>query len=98
MDDNVIDLPGDAYRAVTLRAFDPKTGLWAIWWLDGRDPGANLDPPVKGGFDGGVGTFFADITFSGKPVRMRFVCGPGVGARPSAARSASRCRDPRLAC
>ena len=73
MDDNVIDLPGDAYRAVTLRAFDPKTGLWAIRWLDGRDPGANLDPPVKGGFDGGVGTFFADITFSGKPVRMRFV-------------------------
>jgi hypothetical protein len=73
MDDNVLDLPGDAYRAVTLRAFDPKTGLWAIWWLDGRDPHANLDPPVKGRFDGGVGTFFADITFSGKPARMRFV-------------------------
>jgi hypothetical protein len=73
MDDNVLDLPGDAYRAVTLRAFDPTTELWSIWWLDGRDPAANLDPPVKGRFDGGVGTFFADIAFSGKPVRMRFV-------------------------
>jgi hypothetical protein len=73
MDDNVLDLPGDPYRAVTLRAFDPKTGLWAIWWLDGRDPHAALDPPVKGRFDQGVGTFYADITFEGKPVRVRFV-------------------------
>ena len=35
-DDNVLDLPnGRAYRAVTLRAYDPETGQWAIWWLDG---------------------------------------------------------------
>jgi hypothetical protein len=73
MDDNVLDLPGGAYRAVTLRAFDPKTRLWAIWWLDGRDPSAALDPPVKGRFEHGVGTFYADIVFEGKPVRVRFV-------------------------
>lgn len=40
MDDNFLDLPGDAYRAVTLRSFDPAKKLWSIWWLDGRNPGS----------------------------------------------------------
>jgi hypothetical protein len=30
--------PGGHYRAVSLRAFDPKTRRRAIWWVDGRDP------------------------------------------------------------
>jgi hypothetical protein len=72
-DDNVLDMPGGAYRAVGLRAFDAKTGLWAIWWLDGRTPEASLEPPVKGRFEQGVGTFYADDTFAGKPIRVRFM-------------------------
>ena len=72
MDDNVLDLPGDAYRAVTLRAFNPATGLWSIWWLDGRNPGA-LDPPMVGRFEDGVGTFYADDRFAGRPIRVRFL-------------------------
>jgi hypothetical protein len=72
MDDNLLDMPGGAYRAVTLRAFDPKTGQWSIWWLDGRNPSGNLDPPVRGRFEGGVGTFYADDTLNGKPIRVRF--------------------------
>jgi len=35
VDDNVLYLPDDTYRAVSLRSFDPKTGEWSIWWLDG---------------------------------------------------------------
>ena len=73
VDDNVLKLPGDEYRAVALRAYDPKTGQWAIWWLDGRNPFGELDPPVKGHFENGVGTFYADDTLRGKPIRMRFV-------------------------
>jgi hypothetical protein len=73
MDDNVLDMPGGAYRAVTVRAFDPKSGLWAIWWLDGRNPGGDLDPPVKGSFQNGVGTFYADDRFEEKPIRVRFL-------------------------
>ncbi len=73
IDDNVLELPGDPYRAVTLRAFDVKTGLWSIWWLDGRSPKGPLDPPVRGTFKEGVGTFFADDTFDGKPIRVRFI-------------------------
>lgn len=73
IDDNVIDLPGGAYRAVTLRAFDPKTGLWSIWWLDGRTPQGPLEPPMRGRFQNGVGLFYADETFNGKPIKVRFI-------------------------
>jgi hypothetical protein len=73
IDENVLDLPGDAYRGFTVRTYDPKTAQWAIWWIDSRDPFAKLDPPVKGRFVNGVGTFYADDTFKGKPIRVRFV-------------------------
>jgi len=72
VDDNVLDMPGGAYRAVGLRAYDPKTAQWAIWWLDGRNPFGELDPPVKGRFTDGVGNFYAETTLRGKPIRMRF--------------------------
>lgn len=72
MDDNWLDAPGGAYRAVSLRAFDPATARWAIWWLDARRP-HSLDTPVVGAFDGGAGTFFADDVFEGRPIRMRFL-------------------------
>ena len=72
VDDNVLELPGGTYRAATFRSFDPKTGQWAIWWMDGRNPHA-LDTPMKGGFANGVGTFFADDTLGGKPIKVRFL-------------------------
>jgi hypothetical protein len=72
VDDNILYLPGGSYRAVTMRAFDPKTQLWAIWWLDGRNP-HHLDVPMIGGFADGVGTFLADDTFDGKPIKVRFL-------------------------
>jgi hypothetical protein len=72
-DENVLNLPGGDYKGVTLRAYDSKTGQWAIWWLDGRAPFGDLDPPVKGRFVNGVGTFYSDDTLRGKPVRVRFV-------------------------
>jgi hypothetical protein len=72
IDDNVLELPAGKYRAVTLRAFDERTGRWAIWWLDARNPHNPLDPPMVGGFEGNVGTFYADETINGKPIRVRF--------------------------
>jgi hypothetical protein len=73
VDDNVLALPGGSYRAVTLRAFDAKSQQWSIWWLDGRTPAGPLDPPMRGGFAGGIGTFYADDTFNGKSIRVRFI-------------------------
>jgi hypothetical protein len=72
MDDNVLNFPGGAYRAVTLRTYDPAKGQWSIWWFDSRNP-SHLDPPVVGGFKNGVGTFYAEDTFKGKPIRVRFL-------------------------
>jgi hypothetical protein len=72
IEDNLLDLPGGAYRAVAVRSFDAASGTWAIWWLDGRAP-HQLDVPVVGDFVNGVGTFFADDTIDGRPVRVRFV-------------------------
>jgi hypothetical protein len=83
VDDNTFEVPGGAaYRGVTLRAYDPKTGEWAIWWLDGRTPFGSLEPPVKGRFLNGVGTFYADDTLRGKPIRVRFIWS---GITPTAA-------------
>lgn len=71
VDDNLLHLPGGSYRAATLRAHDPQTGRWSIWWLDGRHP-HRLDVPVVGAFEQGVGSFFADDVLDGRAIRVRF--------------------------
>jgi hypothetical protein len=63
---------GSIRRGVTLRAFDPKTQTWSIWWLDGNDP-TNVDVPVVGGFEQGTGAFYAGDTFNGKRIKVRFL-------------------------
>lgn len=73
VDDNVFKTAEGTYRGVGLRSYDPKTAQWAIWWLDGRDPFGQLDPPVKGHFENGIGTFYSTDTLRGKPVRVRFI-------------------------
>lgn len=73
IDDNLLQLPGGSYRAVTLRAFDPANRLWSIWWLDARAPQGPLDPALRGSFVNGIGTFFANDTFAGRPIRVRYI-------------------------
>jgi hypothetical protein len=73
VDDLVLDVPGAPYRGVALRSFDPKSQQWLIWWLDSRNPLGSLDPPMRGGFKNGAGTFYGDDTLNGKPVRARFI-------------------------
>ncbi len=72
IDDNLVDLPGDPYRAVSLRSFDAAAGTWSIWWLDGRHP-HRLDTPVVGRFEKGTGTFLAADHLNGRPIRVRFL-------------------------
>ena len=80
IEDNLLDLPGGAYRAVALRSFDPASGNWAIWWLDGRSP-HSLDVPVIGRFEDGVGTFLADDLHERQPIKLRFLwLGTGTGS------------------
>ncbi len=71
VDDNVVELPEGTYRALGIRAFDPATRRWAIWWLDARTPTV-IEPPVFGAFRDGIGTFVGDDTFKGKSIKVRF--------------------------
>jgi len=71
LDDNIVELPGGTYRGLTVRAYDPAADQWAIWWVDGRDP-MNIDVPVRGRFEKGLGTFFGNAEFKGRPIIMRF--------------------------
>jgi hypothetical protein len=65
--------PSGVTYGIAMRAFDSKSEQWAIWWVDGRDPHGTLDPPVKGRFENGIGTFYSDYVVDGKPMRVRFV-------------------------
>jgi len=73
VEENTFHRPTGDTQGIALRTFDRKTGLWAIWWVDSRAPHAALDPPVKGCFVSGVGTFYADGVVNGKPQRTRFI-------------------------
>lgn len=71
VDENEIDLPGDPYFGVTLRTYDAKSRTWRIYWFDSRDHSA-IEPPMVGRFENGIGTFYSEQMFEGRPVRVRF--------------------------
>lgn len=81
VDDNLLHLPEGAYRAATLRAFNPQTRQWSIWWLDSRSPGA-FDVPVVGSFHDGLGTFIAQDQLNGRPIVVRFLWSVPAPDRP----------------
>ncbi len=82
VEDNLLGFPDGAVRAAAFRSFDPATRRWAIWWLDGRYP-HRLDVPVVGSFSAGVGTFYADDVFEGRPIRIRFIWKVNAGNDPT---------------
>jgi len=81
IDDNVLELPGGSYRALSMRTFDPAKQQWAIWWVDGRNP-HSLEPPVVGGFADGVGEFYCDDMLRGQAIRVRYRWTRTTTARP----------------
>jgi len=72
MDEADIALPGDRYRGMSLRTYDPDRNRWSIYWRDSRRPGF-LFPPVVGGFDKGIGIFYGDDEHDGRAIRVRFL-------------------------
>ena len=72
VEDNVLDLPTGSTRALALRSYDPVSRAWAIWWLASANP-HQIDVPVIGRFDLGVGTFYADDLLRGMPIKVRFL-------------------------
>lgn len=73
VEDNIFHRPAGDTRGLAVRAYDPGSGTWAIWWIDSRAPHSAMDPPVKGKFENGVGRFYADGEINGKMTRTRFM-------------------------
>lgn len=64
-----------SFLGMTLRLFDPARARWSIYWADNQR--GVLEPPVHGGFAGGIGEFFGDDQHLGTPVLARFRWTPG---------------------
>ena len=65
------------FVGMSLRVFNPTTGLWSIYWLNNRDGGIDaatgaLTPPVVGKFQNGVGVFEANDDYKGQAIRVRY--------------------------
>ncbi len=60
------------FVGVTFRTYDPKTGLWRIYWVDNTFSGGVIQPPVVGKFEGNVGIFEGPDTFHGIPIVVRY--------------------------
>ncbi|GAB3816152.1 hypothetical protein [Micromonospora zhanjiangensis] len=66
-----ISFPTKGFSGATVRIFDADRQEWSIYWLNSRY-GQLFLPPVVGRWTDGVGTFLADDTDDGRPVRCRF--------------------------
>jgi hypothetical protein len=73
--ESVVQRAGATYQSLGLRAYDAKTAVWTDWSLSGRDP-TKITVDGVGRFANGVGTFFTDDTFAGKPIRVRGIFTP----------------------
>jgi hypothetical protein len=74
-DELVTDAFGEhRFIGITIRLFDPHAREWSIYWVDNRS--VQLQPPVRGGFEQGIGTFYGRDTHAGTPVLARFTWTP----------------------
>jgi hypothetical protein len=62
---------GKPFEGMAVRLFNPATKLWTIYWVDSN--GCTMDEhPVTGSFEKGVGKFYANDVFNGKPVLVLY--------------------------
>jgi hypothetical protein len=74
-DELVTDAFGEhRFIGMTIRLFDPRAREWSIYWVDNRS--VQLQPPVRGRFEHGIGTFYGRDNHAGTPVLARFIWTP----------------------
>lgn len=67
----VADGPAGHFEGLSLRLYNPQSRQWSLNFAGGNS-GA-LSPPMYGGFKNGRGEFFAQETFNGRAIFVRFV-------------------------
>jgi hypothetical protein len=67
----VLTMKGASMTTSPSRDFDFHFGSWRQHHRRLKE--RTLDPPMIGRFDGDVGTFYADDTFNGIPIKVRFL-------------------------
>lgn len=72
-------IPVRDFTGMTLRLYNPETGLWSIYWSDAKS--FRLFPPTIGRFVNGRGEFFGDDVEAGRNVRVRFLWTAGASPR-----------------
>src|SRR5262249_15591430 len=65
-----IVFPEQGWAGLTLRVLDPAAARWTIWWVSSRE--GRLQPPVYGGFVGGLGEFFGEDLDDGRFISVRY--------------------------
>ena len=74
MDEFTTDHFGVPFVGMSVRLFDPKSGLWTIYWADNVNTELRLAEQVKGSFEGkDTGTFYGEEMFNGKMTKLRFL-------------------------
>jgi hypothetical protein len=66
-----INIPSLSLSGINLAVFDANDGSWSLHWMDSQR--RVFFPPVRGRFEGGRGTFYADDTDDGVPVKVRYL-------------------------
>ena len=64
-------MPSRKTAGLTVRAFDPHTRQWSIYWVSSNGGGGTLDP-VVGGFQGDHGEFYATDDDDHRPIKVRY--------------------------
>jgi len=61
-------------QGLSLRLYHPESGQWSLHYANSRT--GVLDKPVIGGFTDGRGEFYAQDTYNGRAVFVRFIIAP----------------------
>jgi hypothetical protein len=67
----VVEGPAGRIEGASLRLYDPRSRQWTLNFFNVND--GQLTPPVVGGFRAGRGEFYAQDTFDGRAIFVRFV-------------------------
>lgn len=71
VDEFIGDTPLGKLEGMTLRLYDKQTARWSLYWANSTN-GLTVVPNVGAFDDAGVGDFFSNEVFEGKPIICRY--------------------------